>query len=121
MPHNIRVEFGPADHLNPGCGYQICIWDTDSGDKLLSTGHSPDTGEPIESAAECLRIAGMYADPFQRLAPPEPNLSEDEEDEMYSWVGALGLDRGIVRFGQDHPDRVDVLSQLRDRLEKEGY
>ena len=56
---DIHVIFGPVDR-NPGFVYQITIRDR-TGELLLCTSKAPDTGEDLRTAADCLRVAHMYA------------------------------------------------------------
>ena len=56
----LNVHFGLCDHLNPACGYQLTICDGVTGRELLHTGKAPDTGYPLLTAADCLRVIDWY-------------------------------------------------------------
>ena len=58
--NHFRVEFGPIDALNPRCGYSLKIENASSGNVVLWTSKAPDTGEPLTSPADCLRVIAMY-------------------------------------------------------------
>lgn len=57
---NLSVEFAPVDRLNPKCGYSLRIEDTDTRTMLLFTSKHPVSGEPLNTAADCLAVVQMY-------------------------------------------------------------
>lgn len=61
MEKYLDVSFAPVDRLNPKLGYQLAISDARTGEKMLLTASHPVTGQPLQTAIDCLDVAGMYA------------------------------------------------------------
>lgn len=60
---DLAVTFAPIDALNPRCGYALRI---ESGARvLIYTSVAPDTGDPLRTPADCLRVLAMYIDEVQ--------------------------------------------------------
>lgn len=57
---NIAIDIAPHDRLNPGFGYALCVQDATTGESILDTAVAPDTGRPLLSVDDCLRIVALY-------------------------------------------------------------
>lgn len=57
MPDSWRIEFGPVDAINPGCGYFICI--ERNGRTELFVSKHPVTGADLDYHS-CVEVAAMY-------------------------------------------------------------